>query len=113
MGLCYYLEGESEDEDDEAGIFFSAKITHNLHKMAKAAGIYEPLWRPDENGYIVAGDIVKVLEAGLEELNRDPDKYKGYNPENGFGNYDGFVSFVTRLLKSCKEHPDAKICADG
>lgn len=34
--------------DDESDEVYSANITHNLNRMAEAAGIYLALWRPSE-----------------------------------------------------------------
>ena len=44
MSLDVYLT------DAEGREVFSANITHNLGAMAKEAGIYMHLWRPDELG---------------------------------------------------------------
>jgi hypothetical protein len=88
---------------------FSANITHNLNKMADAAGIYEALWMPDENGYEKAEDIIEVVEKGLNELKESPAKYKEYDSPNGWGLYVHFVPWVEKVLTACKEHPKAKI----
>ena len=39
----------------------------------------------------------------------NPDKYKTYNPPNGWGNYDIFLSFCKSVLRKCHEYPDAII----
>lgn len=88
---------------------YHANITHNLNKMAAAAGIYEPLWRPEEVGFTHAQQLIQPLEAGLTRLESDPVTYKSYNPPNGWGDYEGLVRFVREYLKACKEHQDAKI----
>jgi hypothetical protein len=36
---------------------YDANITHNLGAMAKAAGIYMHLWRPDEIGIKTASEL--------------------------------------------------------
>jgi hypothetical protein len=87
----------------------SENITHNLNKMAEAAGIYKVLWRPDENGYQLAGDIIPVLEEGLAKLKADPSFYKQFDSPNGWGIYDHFVPFVERVLEHCKGNPEAII----
>lgn len=59
MSLDVYLQGEPkkvkcycdcghEHEREESERFYSANITHNLGNMAQAAGIYHPVWRPEE-----------------------------------------------------------------
>lgn len=95
--------------DSSNDVLYSANITHNLGKMAKGAGIYLFIWRPEETGVRIAKDLAPILEIGLRRLRDNPKLYKQYNPENGWGNYEGFVSFVERYLAACQEYPEARI----
>ena len=88
---------------------YDRNITHNLGDMARAAGIYHELWRPDELGFTESWQLIKALESGLKELRRDPGKYKVFNPGNGFGDYQLLVLFVEDYLAACKEYPEAII----
>jgi hypothetical protein len=88
---------------------FSRNITHNLGEMADKAGIYMCLWRPDELGLNVASEIVDVLTEGLSDLKNRPEFFKKFNPENGFGDYDGLVEFAESTLTACKKYPLATI----
>lgn len=109
MSLDFYLETnvcEHCGRSDEAGSF---NITHNLNNMAAEADVYECLWRPDEHGYDTAGQIIKPLQDGITLMESDPARFKKHNPENGWGDYDGFVKFCKQVLKSCESNPDATI----
>ncbi|MDR0605292.1 MAG: hypothetical protein LBG80_13400 [Bacteroidales bacterium] len=53
------------------------------------------------------------LQAIKTELEANPDKYKAYNPPNGWGSYENFVSFCKSVLQKCSEYPDAVIEARG
>lgn len=88
---------------------FDGNVTHNLTNMANACGLYEVLWRPDEYDYNYARDIIERLELGLSDLKLRPGHFKKHNPANGWGDYEGFVAFVERLLEECKRYPDASI----
>jgi hypothetical protein len=77
--------------------------------MAEAVGLYEVLWRPEEIGITIASQMIEPLEKGLKELETHPDKYKAYNPPNGWGNYEVFVSFCKSVLQKCREFPDAVV----
>ena len=88
---------------------YSANITHNLAKMANEAGLYEFLWRPDEIGITKAKELIGPLREGLHKLELDPNGFSKYNPENGWGSYEGLVSFVQRYLDACYEYPEATI----
>ena len=88
---------------------YSANITHNLGKMAKAAGIYQHLWRPEEIGITKARELIDPLQTGLAKLEADPEKFEAYNAPNGWGLYKHFVPFVRKYLEACKENPDADV----
>lgn len=101
-----------EDAYDEAKLS-NLNITHNLNKMAEAVGLYEVLWSPEEIGITIASQMIPFLEKGIEELRANPDKYKTFNPSNGFGGYEDFVDFCKSVLRKCREYPDATIEANG
>ena len=88
---------------------FDYNITHNLGKMASEAGLYESLWRPDEIGVTRADQLVPLLLPGLALLRAEPDRFKALNPENGWGSYDGLVTFVEQYLQACINHPLASV----
>ena len=90
---------------------FQRNITHNLGVMAEAAGIYKHLWRPEEIGIEMAGQLIEPLEQGLDRLKSDPAKYKALNPSNGWGDYDGLYRFVNEYLDACRKAPKAKVDA--
>lgn len=92
-------------------VVFDGNITHNLNAMAKQAGIYEALWRPEELPITKAGDLVPRLQKGLAFLRDNPEVCKQHNPENGWGTYEGLVSFVEKYLKACEANADADIKA--
>ena len=105
--IVSYDEGKTfKDEFDEV---FWANITHNLGEMAQKAGIYEALWRPEEISKVRAGDIIGLLEDGLKRLRDKPGYYISFNPENGWGDYEGFVDFVSKYLDACKQFPESII----
>jgi hypothetical protein len=90
---------------------FDANITHNLGKMADAVGMYKPIWRPEECAIKTAADMIPYLRDGLDELKRDPERYRALEPENKWGKYDNFVPWVERYLAACEKYPDAEIHA--
>jgi hypothetical protein len=102
MSLDFYLKNGDE-------ILFDRNITHNLTKMASAAGVYECLWRPDEHGITKANQCIEPLKTGLIELVTKPMVYQQYNSPNGWGMYEHFVPFVTEVLQACCEYPNADV----
>jgi hypothetical protein len=97
---------------------YSNNITHNLGKMAlqvklsNGMTLYEVLWRPDEQeGLKFARDIADLLDEGWNILLSNPGFYKQWNPENGWGSYDGLCNFVYNYRNACWENPDAEVRA--
>ena len=90
---------------------YSANITHNLNKMADAAGIYKALWRPEEMEppATKARDLIPHLQRGLADLVARPDYFAQFNPPNGWGTYAGLVKFVRDYLNACGNEPDAEV----
>ncbi len=96
-------------EQSDSDRVFSANITHNLARMAEAAGIYQACWRPEEIGVAKAGHLILFLRKGLEKLRADPEQYRTFNALNGWGTYDQFVPWVERYLAACETYPDADV----
>ena len=90
---------------------YSGNITHNLGRMADAAGLYEVLWRPDEMTppVKIARDAISFLESGLNELKSNPAKYRAMNPINGWGSYENLEETAIKYLEACRDYPDAEI----
>jgi len=88
---------------------FDKNITHNLTPMAVAAGIYKHLWRPEELGITKGEQLIDPLRKALNELRENPEKYEAHAPANGWGTYEGLISFVKAYLMACIEYPDADI----
>lgn len=94
---------------DTSQCVFHANITHNLATMARYAGLYRALWRPEELQAVKAGNLIKILEFGLTALKERPQHYKNYNPPNGWGSYEALVEVVQNYLLACKAYRSAKI----
>ena len=106
MSLDFYLSYKKDGNELDV---FDANITHNLTEMADKAGIYYALWRPEEIGAKKGKDIIKILEKGLELLNKKPKYFEKFDDPNGWGEYKYFVPFVEKVLSACKKYPNAKI----
>lgn len=89
--------------------FFSRNVTHNLNVMATEAGLYEYLWRPEEKGITKAEQLLGPLACGLGLLESDPERFRKFNPSNGWGSHEGLVEFVREYLAACRAHPNANV----
>jgi hypothetical protein len=88
---------------------YDANITHNLGGMADAVGIYQHLWRPDELGITKAKELIAPLRDGLAKLKADPERFKKFDADNGWGRYIDFVPWLEHYLAACEAHPDANV----
>jgi hypothetical protein len=121
MSLDVYLTGPEREVEEECyacgtkhkkmeqPYFYEANITHNLGKMAAAAGIYEHLWSPEEIGISKASQLIEPLTKGLELLKTKPEYFEQFNASNGWGLYKHFVPFVVDYLNACIAYPDADV----
>lgn len=103
MSLDVYLKKTMPTE------VYSANITHNLGTMAKEAGIYMHLWRPEEIGITKAAQLIEPLRAGVAAMIAEPARFERHNAPNGWGMYKHFVPFVEQYLAACEENPDADV----
>jgi hypothetical protein len=90
---------------------FQWNITHNLNTMARQAGIYEALWRPEEICIYSARQLIVPLSRARDALRDDPEHFRKFNPVNGGGTYEGLVEFVEKYLEACIKNPDAEVRA--
>lgn len=105
---CCYVCGAPKTETYPKE-FFSANITHNLHRMANEAGIGAHLWAPEELGITKAKDLIEPLEKGLADMKARPEYYEQFNAKNGWGMYIHFVPWIEEYLQACKDYPDADV----
>lgn len=80
--------------------------TFNVSKMYY--DVFKNGFREDLHG-VSAYDCIFILEKAIEKLKANPEKYKAMNPENGWGNYEGAISFLEAILSACKENPKCTV----
>lgn len=70
LDVYLYVLVDTGGAEPHRAELFSANITHNLSRMAAAAGIYECLWRPEE--MLAPKDLVLVKrDAEAENFHSD------------------------------------------
>lgn len=108
MSLDFYIYPGVHESGSEC---ISFNITHNLVPMADKAGLYEPLWRPEENypHPVLASDVYPAIMAGFNNLMINPESYKDLNPGNGWGDYNGLVDFTANVLAALRQYPLAVV----
>lgn len=92
-------------EDEDGNYLYWRNITHNLTKMARTAGLYECLWRPEEIDITTAHQLIEPLCKGITFLTMYRHLCEQDNPPNGWGNWESLYDFCCDYLKACTEHP--------
>lgn len=109
MSLDVYLTPNKCEHCGRRGEGFSSNITHNLNSMAAEAGIYEIVWRPEENGITKAKQLIEPLRKAIAEMKIDPERFKKHNAPNGWGLYEHFVPWLEEYLAACESEPEAAV----
>ena len=90
----------------DVGPLYDGNITHNLVPMARKLGIYEYVWRPEENNIHAAHCLIMPVYSAINRLRKKPEKY---NADNDWGTVPQLLKFLEGLLEACKMYPKAKI----
>ncbi len=110
MGLHVYLNLPVDTgKDIIQWIAWDGGQTHNCGPMAKEAGVYECLWRPEEIDIENAGQLTPLLRDGVAKMESAPERFKKLNPPNGWGSYETLLSFMKEYLEACEKYPKATI----
>lgn len=54
-------------------------------------------------------ECLPVLEAGIQAMHDDPERYMAMNPSNGWGNSDGALETLKTLASWCRSAPKATL----
>ena len=111
MGLSISLLENCCETCGRSDEVFEANITHNLADMARAAKVYNCIWRHEEHVFTKAIELVPYLEAGIAMLEGNPESFKVFNPPNNWGSYEHLLAFVKKYLEACRSFPGASIKA--
>ena len=110
MSLDIYLVNKIQNLDgEEQECYWHRNITHNMGEAASIAGSYRFIWRPDEQGIVLAKDNIKNLRIALGSFYNNYDELLKYDPENGWGSLDQLIDFTKSFLDACVKHPNAMI----
>lgn len=110
MSLDIWLEMPLATGNEEyIAVLYEANITHNLNNMAKEAGLYEIMWRPDEIGVRFARDAVYQLEEGIKYMLEHKVELMPFTPDNGWGSYEGLLRVAQEFCEACYRYPNALI----
>jgi len=113
MSLTVYLYNEVQGirvGEFEKKYMFAANINNFIAAtIAKEAGIFNVLWHPRRNGFQYGRQIIDLLQAGLDHMQKNPEVYYAIDEKHGWGLSSEFLKWVNEYIEACKKYPDCKI----
>lgn len=52
---------------------------------------------------------IKLLKIGIKDMKEKPEIYKKLNPKNGWGNYEGALTTLIKILDTLEENHNAQV----
>lgn len=88
--------------------------TYNLSPMWRKAlpAILADKSTSELDGWSCAA-LLPHLDKGLLDAVRNRKEYERLNPDNGWGDYDGFLSIYMRFVQRCHENPTGIVRWNG
>jgi len=71
--------------------------------------LYEIMWRPEEVGIYDGGTLLPHLQRALDYMLPREGELKEYNPDNGWGTYEGLLKAVRDMGQHCAMFPHASL----
>lgn len=114
MSLSVYIYSNIPGSDNNEECW-SANITHNLGKMARkipvgSTSLYMAVWRPEEILKSTTTNVMLTfLVKGINYMVSHRKELLPFEPDNGWGTYDGFIKFLLDYKNACEDNPDCLI----
>jgi hypothetical protein len=89
---------------------FATNYTSNVAGMWRFAmersGAGMEVW---QTGGMTGAEAAPLLEGALSHMQAFPVLYGPFEPDNGWGNYEGAMKFLYETVEACEAHPLAKL----
>ena len=50
-------------------------------------------------------EVANILDEAIKEMRNNKEKSAAMNPKNGWGDYDGWLTYLENIAKACRIHP--------
>ena len=96
MSFWFHVESPTENYEP-----YERNVTYNVSSILKLAGFHPAVL----NGVTVV-KLRPVVTYVRQSLTDRPDYFRRFEPENGWGSYDGVLEFITELDAYLMDAPD-------
>lgn len=83
---------------------FESNYTSNMGAAWREAGIAIHDWQNKR-----AGEVLAELDAGIEAIEADRDRFKRHEPVNGWGSVSSMLTWLNAMADAFRENPNAMI----
>jgi hypothetical protein len=111
MSLDVYLLDNWCPDCERGDEVFHCTITHNLSPMATKAKIHTALWRCKD--YTLASELCPKLFKAIMFCHKNKVMLEKYNPVNGWGSYESFITNLQKIHSACISYPLARVYVSG
>lgn len=117
MSWDAYFDGNSWNYTHNTNRMIAAALEDHAHLVTPPCGgslgdIIGPAWWDRLEG-ASAYEGREYLSSIIESLESDPEKYRGMNPENGWGSYDGVLATLREMRDASVVHDDPRWSVSG
>ena len=57
-------------------------------------------------------EYIELLENGIAHMEQNPEVYKKLNPENGWGDYEGALDVLVKILEALQSDEESYVCIE-
>lgn len=105
--MSYYVSLITFIDSETEHIEYEDNYTYNVYPMFRMAfghntGLYKL------NG-LIGEEAALELEQAINKMESSPKEYRQMNPANGWGNYEGAITFLENLKIACRLHPESTV----
>ena len=54
-------------------------------------------------------ECIELLQGGIKDMEENPETYKKLNPENGWGNYEGALDVLVKILEALQSDEESYV----
>lgn len=57
-------------------------------------------------------ECIELLQDGIKDMEENPETYKKLNPENGWGDYEGALDVLVKILDALQSDEESYVCIE-
>lgn len=104
MSYDFHMEIDTGGHEPTELPNLDENYTYNVSPMFREAFGGDGINQLDST---TGAECAELLRHAILKMSSDRARYEAMNPPNGWGNYEGALDLLVRLLRWCVKHPKA------